>query len=110
DECMMTPNLCGEAKCVNTPGSYVCKCNSGFEYNPQTKTCGDKDECKGQSQLCQFGCVNLIGSYRCGCQPGFTLSYYWNQCQDVNECQTNPCGGAQCQNTLGSYYCGCAQG
>ena len=39
DECMMTPNLCGQGKCVNTPGSYRCTCNEGFTYDPKTMKC-----------------------------------------------------------------------
>lgn len=30
---------CGEAQCVNTPGSYVCQCKPGYKFNEVSKTC-----------------------------------------------------------------------
>lgn len=31
DECRISPDLCGQGTCVNTPGSFECKCLHGYE-------------------------------------------------------------------------------
>lgn len=32
DECVMDPGVCGNhTQCFNTPGSYYCNCNKGFQ-------------------------------------------------------------------------------
>jgi len=34
DECDQDPNTCGDTQqCVNTAGSFVCKCRHGFVWN-----------------------------------------------------------------------------
>lgn len=44
DECKQKPlPNCGKnSKCVNTIGSYMCKCNIGFAKNTTTKMCEGK--------------------------------------------------------------------
>ena len=42
DECANnTVNIC-EQKCINTQGSFMCACNSGFELNSDETTCRGK--------------------------------------------------------------------
>lgn len=41
DECQTTQSLC-EHKCINTNGTYVCSCSSGFSLNSDGKTCTGK--------------------------------------------------------------------
>lgn len=31
DECHISPDLCGQGACVNTPGSFECECFHGYE-------------------------------------------------------------------------------
>lgn len=31
DECHISPDLCGQGTCVNTPGSFECECFHGYE-------------------------------------------------------------------------------
>ena len=31
DECRISPDLCGQGTCVNTPGSFECECFHGYE-------------------------------------------------------------------------------
>lgn len=31
DECRISPDLCGQGKCVNTPGDFECECFEGYE-------------------------------------------------------------------------------
>ena len=54
DECKTGEAVCSvHADCVNTPGSYYCKCHQGFEeensHIPQLMTCKDIDECTEQT-------------------------------------------------------------
>jgi fibulin 1/2 len=83
--------------CVNTEGSYTCRCRYGYELDPITKQrcigelCGvgvistdtndyvvaDIDECKGTRgthyhQDCHK-CINTIGSYTCECDEYYKL-------------------------------------
>jgi hypothetical protein len=37
DEC--TSNPCTNGDCVNTPGSYYCKCHTGFQRTPTKQAC-----------------------------------------------------------------------
>ena len=49
DECSVNTTLasyCGEkAKCVNTVGSWVCECDTGYGYHTPNQGCVDVDEC-----------------------------------------------------------------
>ena len=53
DECGKTGSaLCAvNAECINTPGSYHCKCREGFKKQEYGFFCNDIDECK-ESQSC----------------------------------------------------------
>ena len=37
DEC--SKRLCGQAACVNTPGSYHCSCRRGYRFQPLSRSC-----------------------------------------------------------------------
>ncbi|KYO22462.1 vitamin K-dependent protein S precursor isoform A [Alligator mississippiensis] len=86
DECMLRPNICGTAKCQNTPGKYECVCAEGFRYNSTTKNCEDVDECA--ENICAQMCVNYEGSYTCHCDghKGFKLSQDMKTCEAVPVC------------------------
>ena len=43
-ECDIVGDLCGEGECVNTPGSFQCHCNEGYQQGPDGK-CVNVDEC-----------------------------------------------------------------
>lgn len=34
DECRISPDLCGQGTCVNTPGSFQCRCFRGYASGP----------------------------------------------------------------------------
>ncbi|XP_062596320.1 serine-rich adhesin for platelets-like, partial [Saccostrea cucullata] len=109
NECLTTP--CNVTQtCVDTEGSYICQCDSGFQSN-QNGGCQDVDECSNDQHNCQQLCTNIVGSYICSCRPGFELKSDGISCQDVNECATNNHNCSQaCSNTEGSYFCYCHQG
>ncbi|XP_044166381.1 fibulin-1-like [Acropora millepora] len=97
-----------EFPCVNTIGSFECRCPGGGVLNPDQRTCSDVDEClSNNTNSCQFACINTLGSYKCQCPVGYHLSADGKKCQDVNDCSlTNrPFHQSQCYNTRGSYQC-----
>ncbi|XP_058963809.2 fibrillin-1 [Pocillopora verrucosa] len=74
---------CGEAQCVNTPGSYVCQCKPGYKFNEVSKTCEDDDECTANIGGCDQVCSNTNGSFSCSCHLGFFLDSNGKTCRDV---------------------------
>ncbi|XP_036809937.1 nephronectin a isoform X9 [Oncorhynchus mykiss] len=76
DECASGMATCPRfRKCVNTFGSYICKCHEGFDlqYINGKYQCVDVDECSsGQNQCSSFAtCYNTPGSYKCKCKDGY---------------------------------------
>lgn len=39
DECHISPDLCGQGTCVNTPGSFECECFHGYERGFMLMNC-----------------------------------------------------------------------
>ncbi|XP_054205527.1 nephronectin isoform X8 [Homo sapiens] len=76
DECATGRASCPRFRqCVNTFGSYICKCHKGFDlmYIGGKYQCHDIDECSlGQYQCSSFArCYNVRGSYKCKCKEGY---------------------------------------
>uniref|UniRef100_A0A8C0XEI8 Nephronectin n=1 Tax=Castor canadensis TaxID=51338 RepID=A0A8C0XEI8_CASCN len=76
DECATGRVSCPRFRqCVNTFGSYICKCHKGFDlmYIGGKYQCHDIDECSlGQHHCSSFAqCFNIHGSYRCKCKDGY---------------------------------------
>ncbi|XP_067591515.1 nephronectin isoform X8 [Pseudorca crassidens] len=76
DECATGRASCPRYRqCVNTFGSYICKCHKGFDlmYIGGKYQCHDIDECSlGQYQCSTFArCYNVHGSYKCKCKDGY---------------------------------------
>ncbi|XXX73182.1 FG-GAP-like repeat-containing protein [Sorangium sp. So ce134] len=104
NECALGTDNCGaNATCTDTPGSFTCACNAGYEGDGVT--CTDIDEC-AQSP-CQNGgtCTDGIDSYSCACLPGFTGA----DCEtNIDECAGNPCqNDGTCTDGINSYTCEC---
>ncbi|XP_046852465.1 fibulin-1-like isoform X2 [Xenia sp. Carnegie-2017] len=105
-----TCNLRAE-ECINTSGSFTCRCRRGYRRLRLDDRCRDIDECRSSNKYCAHKCINTQGSFRCTCRKGYTLVGRRN-CYDINEC--NQQGGSRCQhnciNTQGSYLCRCNRG
>jgi hypothetical protein len=72
DECATGASNCAaDATCTNTPGSFTCTCNAGFEGDGVT--CADIDECATGASNCAADatCTNTPGSFTCACNAGF---------------------------------------
>ncbi|XP_011314655.1 fibrillin-2 [Fopius arisanus] len=114
DECSTIEDICtSNEECVNTVGSYVCNCRTGFRRENLTQACVDINECQLQNDcLPTQRCDNTLGSYNCvrflPCGTGYTLNAATEICEDDDECLlgTHDCSeGYHCRNTLGSYRC-----
>ena len=108
------------AKCINTIGSYSCKCLNGYENNNDLQedgvNCTDVDECDDYLSCPQFStCTNYIGQYDCTCNKGYVQSQVnpcfeiecknRTTCDDVDECQINNGNCEQfCINAVGTYW------
>lgn len=93
-------------RCYNTYGTFLCRCDQGYELDQDGFTCNgtnlpsscstllptagktclyvpsDIDECSFSSYLCQFQCVNEPGKFSCVCPEGYQL-------QGTRTCQGN---------------------
>ncbi|XP_042320867.1 matrilin-2 isoform X4 [Sceloporus undulatus] len=97
--------------CINTPGSYVCKCKQGYILNSDQRTCNTQNLCEVKNHDCEQICVNTPGSYVCQCYDGYELLEDGKSCFLVNYCALNNQGCQhECVNTEDSYYCQCRQG
>ncbi|KAG8521294.1 CD97 antigen, partial [Galemys pyrenaicus] len=123
EECKQNPKICkSRSICINTQGSYTCKCQPGFEHNPKDpKLCTDVNECAGGRSPCHktTHCLNFVGGYECRCRrgwkpvPGSPNGPDSTVCEDVDECSSgqHQChSSTDCVNTPGSYKCRCHQG
>lgn len=82
DECTVTSNAGGCAQnCTNTPGSYLCSCNTGYILQPDLRNCVDRNECTSPSgHFCQHTCLNENGGYTCSCFEGIEFSLLFIVC------------------------------
>ncbi|XP_073470963.1 epidermal growth factor-like protein 6 isoform X2 [Aquarana catesbeiana] len=86
DECAAGKVTCPfNRKCVNTFGSYFCKCQNGYDlkYVNGRYDCVDINECLMKTYKCSphSDCLNTPGSYKCQCKQGYKGSGY--QCSAV---------------------------
>ncbi|KAF4529067.1 hypothetical protein B566_EDAN006089 [Ephemera danica] len=104
DECKEQSGLCQPGgRCINTAGSFVCRCATGFRATPDGH-CVDIDECA--KSPCSQICTNLPGSYSCSCYRGYTLlpGPGPGVCENLNECELHTDGCSHlCSNTDGSF-------
>ncbi|XP_068753895.1 uncharacterized protein [Montipora capricornis] len=118
NECELDDTLCGSnSDCINTEGSYHCKCQPGYqEINGDATNCTDIDECAtGEPCGDVATCKNTIGSYQCIC---FTKGFEYHDdekrkgCFDIDECKSpDMCGpDEKCINQPATYKCSCKDG
>jgi hypothetical protein len=108
NECYLKTHNCHvDARCVNVPGGYFCRCLSGWEGDGLT--CTDLDDCDPDPCDPIHGTCEDLGPnlYVCNCMPGWTGI----ECGgDEDECTVGTHGcdpAADCSNTFGSHECVC---
>ena len=137
DECAsLGAEACTGGECVNTPGSFECRCPPGsaldstgrFCVSSQLGTCWTeltegqceaslpgaslKSECCCSLGLAWGSPCSLCSPEDCDCPAGMAKTD-GKTCQDINECMMDPniCqGGGVCVNTEGSFTCNCPDG
>uniref|UniRef100_A0AAY5KH62 Thrombomodulin n=1 Tax=Esox lucius TaxID=8010 RepID=A0AAY5KH62_ESOLU len=103
DDCVTENHCPGQNyKCVNTIGSFECRCQNGFKM--MNGVCDDIDEC--EDGPCEHGCINLIGSYNCTCFEGYIAAKDPNKCQLY--CPSEECL-AECDPN-DPHQCNCPEG
>ncbi|NWH70396.1 MATN2 protein, partial [Piaya cayana] len=114
---LCVPHVCSTVEhrcdhfCINTPGSYECRCKQGYILNADQKTCSTQDLCAVEKHACEQICVNTPGSYVCQCYEGYELDANGKNCVVVDYCALDNQGCQhECVNTEDSYYCRCHQG
>ncbi|XP_012370998.1 epidermal growth factor-like protein 6 [Octodon degus] len=88
DECASEKAVCPyNRRCVNTFGSYYCKCHIGFElkYSSGRYDCVDINECAVSIRACtpHANCLNTQGSFKCRCKQGYKGNGF--QCSVIPE-------------------------
>nr|XP_021544362.1 matrilin-2 isoform X3 [Neomonachus schauinslandi] len=97
--------------CINTPGSYICRCKQGYILNSDQTTCRIQDLCAAEDHGCEQLCVNVLGSFVCQCYSDFTLAEDGKRCVAVDYCASENHGCEhECVNADGSYFCRCPKG
>ncbi|KAL4618193.1 nephronectin-like isoform X1 [Arapaima gigas] len=105
DECSAGRAACPRfRKCVNTFGSYVCRCHEGFElrYINGKYQCTDVNECSSGRHGCtSFAtCHNTPGSYKCKCANGSRTP--GSGCKSIPKVIIDPPRPAKTANNTGS--------
>lgn len=97
--------------CINTPGSYVCRCKQGYILNSDQTTCRIQDLCATEDHACEQLCVNVPGSFVCQCYSGYNLAEDGKKCVAVDYCASENHGCEhECVNADSSYVCRCREG
>uniref|UniRef100_A0A8C3UDX2 Matrilin 2 n=1 Tax=Catharus ustulatus TaxID=91951 RepID=A0A8C3UDX2_CATUS len=114
---LCVPHMCSVVEhhcdhyCINTPGSYLCRCKQGYILNADQKTCSTQDLCAVEKHACEQICVNTPGSYVCQCYEGYELDANGKSCVVVDYCALDNHGCQhECVSTEDSYYCRCHPG
>eukprot|EP00933_Yihiella_yeosuensis_P048548 TRINITY_DN447_c2_g1_i1.p1 TRINITY_DN447_c2_g1~~TRINITY_DN447_c2_g1_i1.p1 ORF type:complete len:1116 (-),score=225.21 TRINITY_DN447_c2_g1_i1:116-3463(-) len=123
NECTKNTHNCAASNpCVNTMGSFQCRCSTG--YVGTLPLCVNVNECTNGAHTCNnpdggIHCVDTTGSFDCGCKPGWenlttsSATPPVKSCVQINECtkNTSDCHvNASCIDTHGSFRCSCNAG
>jgi hypothetical protein len=116
DECRSDSTRCAEnARCINTPGSHICKCERGFHGDGVT-SCARNLACDPAGGDGQCGaaanCVVVTDEPgTCWCDEGSEGD--GRECTPIDECARglHDCHGlASCTDSERSYSCSCPAG
>ncbi|XP_054324085.1 matrilin-4 isoform X2 [Pongo pygmaeus] len=100
-----------EHHCVNSPGSYFCRCQVGFVLQQDQRSCRAIDYCSFGNHSCQHECVSTPGGPQCHCREGHDLQPDGRSCQVRDLCNGVDHGCEfQCVSEGLSYRCLCPEG
>ncbi|XP_031998231.1 matrilin-4 [Hylobates moloch] len=100
-----------EHHCINSPGSYFCRCQVGFALQQDQRSCRAIDYCSFGNHSCQHECVSTPGGPRCHCREGHDLQPDGRSCQVRDLCNGVDHGCEfQCVSEGLSYRCLCPEG
>ncbi|XP_055120967.2 matrilin-4 isoform X1 [Symphalangus syndactylus] len=100
-----------EHHCINSPGSYFCRCQVGFVLQQDQRSCRAIDYCSFGNHSCQHECVSTPGGPRCHCREGHDLQPDGRSCQVRDLCNGVDHGCEfQCVSEGLSYRCLCPEG
>lgn len=88
DECLEGTSGCDHT-CVNSPGSYHCQCDDGFNlFGGQGSPgfCYPKNMCGEGNGGCEGPCYSSNGKSVCSCGDGLRLADDGKSCEDIDEC------------------------
>jgi hypothetical protein len=111
NECYTGAHDCHpDAKCMNTPGTFWCRCLSGWTGDGYT--CIDLDDCDPDPCDPEHGTCTDIGQnkYDCACEEGFCGFNCDENCSECKTVEGEPyvCHEkANCADTFGSFTCTC---
>jgi hypothetical protein len=108
NECYLKTHNCHvDARCINIPGAYFCRCLSGWEGDGLT--CTDLDDCDPDPCDPIHGTCEDHGSnlYDCNCMPGWCGHHCEDDCNECEEHTHGCASAATCTNTYGSHECVC---
>ena len=109
NECLVNRGGC-EHQCLNTLGSYQCKCNAGYSLQEDGHNCTVGTWCSerlGCDHHCQYDAKNSgARGMSCACRPGYLLHADKRSC--VATCAIGN-GGCQhkCTDTADGAVCSC---
>lgn len=85
-----TGTPCGaDSDCVNTEGSFECRCHVGYQMD-STQRCIDVNECIHNDACAENArCINVPGSYKCICPQGF-IGQGMTLCESQSSPSTKP--------------------
>ncbi|XP_057298177.1 neurogenic locus notch homolog protein 1-like isoform X2 [Hydractinia symbiolongicarpus] len=110
NECTTGTTPCfSNADCIDTQGSFLCKCK--IFYNGDGRNCTAIDECQRNLESCDGNKICGNGT-ECLCVTGNNVNR--QDCvDDVDECTAGTAGcdvNADCTNTVSGFACGCRNG
>ncbi|XP_077996691.1 uncharacterized protein LOC144449999 [Glandiceps talaboti] len=106
NECVGVSPCSDNGICINTPGSYICRCLPGYELLSDGNTCENIDDCV--NNMCDHGlCKDVVNDYECICDPG----YEGEHCdEDIDDCWNYPCENGHCEDGINMFSCTCFDG
>uniref|UniRef100_A0A0N5AA50 EGF-like domain-containing protein n=1 Tax=Syphacia muris TaxID=451379 RepID=A0A0N5AA50_9BILA len=79
NECLVDNGGCHH-DCVNTIGTYYCRCYPGFRLDYDNRKCVDINECEVENGKCSHYCRNTEGGFFCDCPAHLQLHSDGRRC------------------------------